>query len=360
MDIEQIKQKLQENESIIKIYCMSLSSFNQQANMHNNHTLKLFAKQLNVLKKCDRQIHSNLFQTHPSLLQWLKLLSISPMSVANITSKNITFHDMYNVKTEVDLHALLERNGVTCEESEVTSIFASFVNLKKFESFMANKATNNEESGESAAKSDRNDENAQIANNKHMNLSNPNVDNLSVKSANYSSQNHLQTDSVSPKSNAKSASKKPKVPTPPPSRKLSTHAPAAVPLITNKSNSSNFTDVLHHQANTAANHVEQKQAPTDILINDVLVNASNMQRSTSHESHLRNKVHHGTTNFADAFPKEQALIIQKINENIYDRQQKNRTNSTEVCIIFFEFIGSFKRISQHKSCMKNLFGALVL
>jgi hypothetical protein len=56
-----------------------------------------------------------------------------------------------------------------------------------------------------------------------------------------------------------------------------------------------------------------------------------MQRSTSHESHLRNKVHHGTAaaaTFADAFPKEQALIIQKISE-ISGRRQI-RANSTEV------------------------------
>jgi hypothetical protein len=365
MDMDKIQQKLQENESIIKIYCMSMSSFNQHTNTPDNHTLRLFAKQLAMLKKCDRHAHSALFQTHPSLVQWLKLLNISPRSVDSIANKSdrITFHDMYNAKNEADLHVLLERNGVTCEEAELSSMLASFANLKKyyknFESYMANKAANsnsntNDEAAATAdvAKSDRNEENAtttttsQIVNSKHMNVSNPSVDTLSVRSvSNYSSQSHLPSDSVSPKSSVKSASsgKKPKVPTPPPSRKLSTHAPGTVPILANKSNSSvfttesNATNSTHHGGEHHHNNNNNKQTPGDILVNDMtLFNASNMQRSTSHESHLRNKVHHGTTaNFAEAFPKEQALIIQKINENIYDRQQtKNRANSTEVFFFF--------------------------
>jgi hypothetical protein len=151
MDIETIRQKLKENERIIQIYCHSLSSFNQHNSSNaavaaaavtggaaspDNHTLKLFAKQLAMLKRCDRVVHAALFSNHPDLHEWLKLLSISPQSVTAIVTAQppLNFHDLFQARSEADLAPLLERHCVmpVVAEHELAAIMASFANLRKY------------------------------------------------------------------------------------------------------------------------------------------------------------------------------------------------------------------------------------
>lgn len=136
---ESIEQKLEQNEKIIQIYSESLPHLNSNNSTSNTNKsllinqspnstsmplfpvtferqqhqqqqqsspattpttpsstvtpiLKLFAKQLLTLKHCNKTTHSHLYNRHPSLKIWLKLLCISQNTFEVSNSLFVSFN----------------------------------------------------------------------------------------------------------------------------------------------------------------------------------------------------------------------------------------------------------------------------
>ena len=273
-DIENVKRTLEENENIIKIYCQSLKSF-------NSRILKLFARQLLLLKKCDKEKHANLFIKYPDLSVWLKLLNLSQADLSIFADKNVTFCDLFYIKSESDFKVFLEKKGIVLGDNQRNLISSSFNSLKKIYKNSDSEGRKNCEDIE-PSRIDDNEANKSLNHRKSVSEG-IGVNNLrlSVITSNEVVSNFNQATYIeNPQgSSSQVSSGKRNIKTPPPIRKNST-TPKKPTLTT-----ASMTKPASGQINNNDNFLHSLSANP------------NMQRSTSHESHLRNKINNNIEQF---------------------------------------------------------------
>ncbi|CAF0811692.1 unnamed protein product [Brachionus calyciflorus] len=338
--IESIEQKLEQIEKIIQICLQSTlsqivkdknnNSLPQMPTNNNAAVLKLFAKQLTLLKECNKENHSYLYNKYPNLKKWLQIIHMPETSLNEINSTKMTFHDLYSKSSIQEMSSYLkETYNLELNDNELTLIFNGFQSLRLLskpesgensltsQNIITNSSTNNSisnssnssstssvinnsqqlprakqsvpeitSSGSVRVKQQRKSEsdvqfnsvNSNSTNNKLLKVDQQQSSSTNNFSNISSSKNSKNNFTFSPTLPIKSNKKGHKVTTPPPFRKNSTGNPMNVINLNNPQIAALAAAVVAAKSNTQ----NKQPSPAD--------SPSNMQRSSSHESHLRNKI----------------------------------------------------------------------